>query len=313
MAGHSLSDNFAYYFKRLNPSPTFVAQASSQHTTITGLIESPSGLASELSPVCFLQGSYSQDTSIYTINDVDIVVLCALWHPGPGSGSGRSYDRDQIFATIAAPLLADWRYAGKVHYKPTSMCIKVDLGIKVEILPVVNKSGNYNSNQEPFRLFRPNTGSWEDGYARQHQTSLSWKNNLFNARGNFIPAIKVFKHLRTHWGKKAVSFHLECLLYAIPNPVFAGNPADYIPGLLNYIANISAYDWYYSGVLTPCGERTLFSDSEWAWDSWLAFHSFVTSLTPVANQANTTTYREIAIESWQALLGDSYFPREAHR
>ena len=82
MAYFALSENFGAFFNRLNPSSTFEKRAASEHATITGLIEDRKGLAASLSPRCFLQGSYKQNTAIYTINDVDIVALCALWQPG---------------------------------------------------------------------------------------------------------------------------------------------------------------------------------------------------------------------------------------
>ena len=140
MATHSLPDHFSSFFRRLNPGLIFEATVSSQYNTIKGLIEDRTGLAASLSPVCFLQGSYRQQTAIYSINDVDIVVLCSLWQPGFGAGGGRSYGRNEIFDIIAAPLRNDGRYRTKVRFGPTSMCIKVDLSIKVEILPVVFKS-----------------------------------------------------------------------------------------------------------------------------------------------------------------------------
>jgi hypothetical protein len=188
---YDLSEHFRGFFRCLNPKPTFIQQASSQYNTIKGLIENRSGLAAELAPFCFLQGSYDQSTAIYTINDVDIVVLCSLWQPGSGaSGFGyRSWDRNAIFGTIAAPLLGDGRYQSKVYYRPTSMCIKVDLGIKVEILPVVFKQGTMDKLQEPFRLWRPENNRWEDGYARYHQALLCMKNDKDHACGNFIPMV----------------------------------------------------------------------------------------------------------------------------
>ena len=81
MANHALTQHFASFFKKLNPSPSFEATAASEHKTIRGLIENPNGPAASLLPTCFLQGSYryKQDTAIYTINDVDLVVLCRLW------------------------------------------------------------------------------------------------------------------------------------------------------------------------------------------------------------------------------------------
>lgn len=86
MAVDSLSRNFDSFFARLNPSPTFVTQASSEYNTVKGLIEDRQGPAAVLSPICFLQGSYGQQTAIYTINDVDIVALCQLWQRSSSGG-----------------------------------------------------------------------------------------------------------------------------------------------------------------------------------------------------------------------------------
>src|SRR5438045_5565451 len=110
------------------------------------------------------------------MHDIDVLVLCRLWHPSAAGGYGKSYGRDEIFRIIAAPLLRDGRYSAKVRYGLSSMCIKVDLGIKVEILPVVFKAGNNDPDAEPFRLYRPATGNWEDGFARLHRAKLSAKN-----------------------------------------------------------------------------------------------------------------------------------------
>ncbi len=188
MAIQSLSRNFQSFFSSLNPGPSFEQKASSEHNTIRGLIEDKNGPAAVLEPVTFLQGSYRQDTAIYNINDVDIVTLCRLWHP-PGGIGGKGYGRDEIFRIIAAPLVADKRYRDKVRYGKQSMCIKVDLGIKVEILPVVFKAGTFDPQQEPFVLHRPETDRWEDGFARYHQREITNKNGFLRTHGNFVPMI----------------------------------------------------------------------------------------------------------------------------
>lgn len=304
MAFFALGENFNGFFGKINPGASFVAQASSEHTTVTGLIEDRNGLAAELSPSCFLQGSYRQDTAIYAINDVDIVVVCRLWYPPSDGGSARGYGRDEIFRIIAAPLLNDRRYSSKVRFGPTSMCIKVDLGIKLEILPVVFKAGNYDPSLEPFVLYRPSSQKWEDGYARQHQRWLTYKNQ----NSGFIPSIKVLKHLRSRARLDAVSFHLECLLFNLSDAVFKNGPADYIPAFLRAIANVSAAGWYMKRVLTPCGERDIFSTQEWRMESWGRFHAAVVGWSRLADIAAATPDRNRAIAAWKALLGDDYFP-----
>jgi hypothetical protein len=287
-----------------------VQQAAREHETIRTLIEKPNGLASCLSPKCFLQGSYKQDTAIYTINDVDIVVLCELWQPGSSGTGGRSFNRDEIFDIIAAPLRADGRYRDKIRYNSGSMCIKLDLGIKIELLPVVYKQGNYDFTNEPFRLYRPQKHLWEDGYARQHQQRLSWKNSAEKTGGNFKPLIKVFKHLRSIFNSDAVSFHIESLLFALPDHLFMGNSAEYITNILNHLAKWSADEWYHTDIKTPCGERSIFMASEWDLPSWYSFHKLVQFWVRCANVASNAQDPKVAIEAWQLLLNENFFPAE---
>jgi hypothetical protein len=308
MAVHALSNHFQAFFARLNPSPSFEQNASSQHSSIRQLIEDRNGAAAELAPITFLQGSYRQQTAINTINDIDIVVLCNLTYPGTPGLFTKAYDRDKIFRMISAPLLADCRYQSKVNYGPQSMCVKVDLGIKIEILPVVFKSGNSDAQREPFVLYRPEASRWEDGFARLHQSRLSAKNAADRTRGNFIPAIKAFKHLRSRFNLNAVSFHIECLLYSLPDHAFFGGPADYLTAILRTIATHSAAEWYQSQCITPCRDRDIFTSGEWTANDWWEFHDMMSKASAVAQRAITTSSQSKAIEAWQAILGPDFFP-----
>jgi hypothetical protein len=309
MATFNLPDHFNHFFKRLNPSPSFERQASSEYGTIKGLLEDRRGPAAELWPVCFLQGSYKQDTAIYTINDVDIVALANLSYPGSG-GAGKSYSRDEIFRILAAPLLADGRYRGKMRFHNGSMCIKVDLGIKVEILPAVLKSGTTDTDKEPFCIHRPGKG-WGDAWARYHQHWLTWKNRSEATGGNFIPTIKVLKHLRSQFRLDAVSFHIECLLFALPDHVFRGSIADCLAQVLTAIALVPAATWYGQILRPPCGEdRDIFSEGEWGRASWEAFHKAVELWAKGATNAVQARDRDIAIEFWRITLSEDFFPRD---
>jgi hypothetical protein len=298
MVVHALSDHFERFFTRLNPSPTFEQAAAREHTAITDLIESRRGPAGALEPTCFLQGSYRQDTAIYAINDVDIV-----------AGSGPPYwTRARIFDTIAASIRTSPRYADKVRYGPGSMVIHIDLPIKLEVLPVVFKAGNRNPQVEPFVLFRPERGQWEEGYAREHQRLLTLKNSALLAGGNFNPMIKVLKHLRSHWGNDAVSFHLECLLYSLSPLIFIGGPANYITNVLTAIALTPADTSYRQPMMTPCGDRDIFTPQEWTYESWLAFYAAVHKWLTAAAYATGAQNRTDATKAWRLLLGDNFFP-----
>ena len=84
----SHSKSFDAFFKRINPSPSYVQTAASQYAAIKNLIEASDSPARVLSPYCYQQGSYGRDTAMYTINDLDIVVLCrALSYPGTPTGT----------------------------------------------------------------------------------------------------------------------------------------------------------------------------------------------------------------------------------
>lgn len=308
MAIHALSQHFARFFPGINPRRSFEQTAAREHAAITSLIENRFGPAGDLEPHCFLQGSYRQETAIYSINDVDIVALCALWQPGSGSGGGRSWSRDDIFAAVARAIAADRRFAPYVAYRPNSMVIKVHLDIKVEVLPVVFKAGNYDADSEPFRLYRPEQGEWEDGFARYHQYLLSRKNAPNATGGNFKPMIKVLKHLRERFGLEAVSFHLECLLYSLPDRVFRGGPADYVSNVLGAIAADGANEGYSRYLWTPCHDRDVFTAAEWSWESWAVFHKRVVEMAEIATIAAETDDLSLAIRAWRALLGNEYFP-----
>lgn len=316
---NALPRHFDRFFGNLNPAFSFESQASSHYAGIKALIEDLSGTASILRPVCFLQGSYRQHTAIHAINDVDIVVLCrALSFPPPmpslasllaGPALRLSWSRDEIFNTIASPLRRDRRYAMRVRYGPGSMCIKVDLGIKVEILPVVMREGAPGEASEPFYLHRPETRRWEIGYARDHQAKLSWKNG--RTSGNFIPTIKVLKHLRSIHGLNTVSFHIESLLFSFPDALFVGGWAEVISNVLRYMSSYTAPTWWAVPIRTPCGDRQLFSIAEWNLPQWFAFHTAARRWSQIADRAVSAPREVQSIAVWRALLGAAYFPTTA--
>src|SRR5262249_10524515 len=101
--------------------------------------------------------------------------------------------------------------------------------------------------------------------------------------------------------------------FALPDHLFSGGPADYIPRVLVHLANASAADWYQTRVPTPCGERDIFTSSEWGLRDWQQFHEYVALWAKRAYLAAAAARRDSAIEAWQLLLGHDFFPAETGR
>ena len=156
-------------------------------------------------------------------------------------------------------------------------------------------------------LYRPEKTAWEDGFARYHQSFLSSKNSAARTGGNFIPAIKVFKHIRSLFNKPGVSFHIECFLYSLPDALFLGGPADYLAAIFRTIAAQGPEVWYGNRCMTPCGDRDIFTGSEWG-VGWWEFHALISQCSGVAQSAIATYDQALATSGWQAILGETFFP-----
>lgn len=311
-AHHKLTENFAGFFKRLNPSSTYQRIAASAHSQIASLIENKEGPAGDLRIRCFLQGSYKRETAIHTIDDVDVVALCSLSYAPQANRN----TRDQIFEKIGDAITENETYASKLRYGKQSVCLKVMLeGIKIEVLPALRTKGT-RYEYEPFYMFRPcndldGDGDWCQVFARYHQRFCTDKNAL--TEGLFIPMIKVLKHLRAVdsvlAAEDAVSFHLECLLHALKDSVYSGPMAECIEAVLTAIAGFTPEKAEVSALTNPCRDKKIFGASEWSLSAYRRFHTRATLWRGVAARANQEKNRDRAIAAWKELLGDNYFPR----
>lgn len=137
---------------------------------------------------------------------------------------------------------------------------------------------------------------------------MSWKNS--KAGGNFIPAIKILKHLISKFDLNVISFYIECFLFTFPDSKFSGGPADYITSLLAHIVSYSSLNWRGIVLETPCQDRNIFAESEWDPVNWSSFYEAVIVWAKCAQLANQAEDREQAVKCWKLLLGDDFFPRQ---
>ena len=308
---HLLTENFAGFLKRINPSPTYERNASSAYNNIKQILERDEGMK-ELGPHIFLQGSYKRDTAIYTINDVDVVVLCTKLHYPPAGVGGRSHSRDEIFRIVAGAIRSNDSYRDKVEYGPQSKCIKVSTSVQLDVLPVVYSKGHFDVQYEPVVMYQPKYGKWMETYARYHQNYCSIRN--IGSNGNFIPVIKVLKHLRDNTqglsSSIAPSFYIECLLYNIDNEKYKDSITVAIAStLVNIAVDYSPDSVYVSGLKSLCGDRQIFSSFEWPKENYILFHKQAIQWAQLAIEALKEADKEQAITKWKRLFGDDYFPR----
>lgn len=65
-----------------------------------------------------------------------------------------------------------------------------------------------------------------------------------------------------------------------------------------------------NAIMTPFGERSLFSQNEWTWNSWKMFHEQVVYFDLLAQAACCAPDKAMAIQTWQLLLGQDFFPAQ---
>ena len=126
--------------------------------------------------------------------------------------------------------------------------------------------------------------------------------------------IKVLKHLRfidlRFNEQDAVSFHIECLLYALKNSIFGGSSCVCIESILKALAGFTPDKAEMSGIKNPCGDKELFGPDQWSIATYAHFNDSITRWYEIAARANRQQDRDKAIDTWKELLGDNYFPRD---
>lgn len=302
---YTLPQHFNYLYQRINPSPSFQKRAAEEYRYIKTFLESNQELIHTLHPRCFLQGSYRHNTAIYTASDLDIVVLCK----GRSSTCPTTREsRDWLFHTVADPFLKNQRYRNLVNFGENSMCIKLNTEIKIDIIPAYQAKMT-NFYDDPFYLFNVRTGEWVLSYPFTHHANLIAKNRKGRTDGNFIRAIKIFKHLRSRFQLTVYSNHIEQFLFTVPDEFFRGKPNIFIMKLFNYIASLPT-SYYDEGLIIPYNKQNLFVPYQWNKENWDVFYKTAWKWYEYAFLANHVQDREEAIEAWQNLFGRAFFQRK---
>lgn len=239
-----------------------VTNSSVSYNSIRAALLNPQSRVATLNPDIFLQGSYRNATNIFGDSDVDVVVL-----------TGRMFFKDvsaldatqqQLQQNAYTPAVYGWNdfradvlqtlktYYGNARVSEEDRCIRVDFGpgrIAADVIPAFkHKKYQYfystavQSCEEGVE-FRARNGLAIVNFPKQHIANGEAKNGPGRTNGWLKASVRMFKNARNRLIDDHIistdscsSYHLECLVYNVPDHLFGGNYQDTFTKAVNYWA-----------------------------------------------------------------------------
>jgi hypothetical protein len=281
----NLPNDFVLRYAR-PPSESTVARAVSLHQNVRAALGE--GYAT------LLQGSYKNDTSLWDMNDVDLVavsygVVSNAFGRVPSGGTPVSWD--EIFARIERKLQADSRYAGKWQRK--DKCIQLNTGVTIDVVPAVYVT---SPESDPVAIYSFRERRQRCNWPRNHYEAGAEKSRRTD--GAFKQTVRLFKAWRravTTDSKIAPSFYIECLLHAVPDGCFSNVGAD---AFVSVGREIVAWNYHTRPVLRPGGGDSIFTNTEWDAPQFKSFQQRLGEALGHADYARRAANEQLAREAW---------------
>lgn len=250
-----------------------VAQSRDTYAAIKRALESQNTQFYGKDFQIFLQGSYGNDTNIFSESDVDIVIrLDATYHYDESKLSPQQLAIFQSTFASATYSYEDFK-ASVIAALRSSFSTSVDLGNKAvrikangnrrdaDVIPATQFRRYYDSPQGPkfvdgIRL-TTRDGRAVINYPKQHSDNCTIKHQT--TRSRFKPVVRIFKNMRRRLVDDGIidrslapSYFIEGLLYNVPNNCFTGSNGDAVVAVINWILEttdrtnfVCANDQYY--------------------------------------------------------------------
>jgi hypothetical protein len=189
----------------------------------------------------FLSGSYSRNTAIRPLHDIDIFVVLgdavstpAVSTPAvssaPSGGAQRGMTPDEALKELRQALYAEWPNKERPRLQQHSAHIGFSKSsIEFDVVPAFEAPGG-----GAYLIPERQTGQWLLTNPRLHQERSTQANEA--AGKKLKPLLKAVKHWNRHHASSPLgSFHLEVMSYsAFPTP-----PRDYLEGLELLFSHLS--------------------------------------------------------------------------
>ena len=229
------------------------------HVPIREALDAYKGL-SQFKYEIFLQGSYKNDTNLGGDSDVDVVVrLASKLKPRVVVLSGEQLQEDGSHRFALERWQSFREHAMKAMRARYGKAVKS--GRKTLKLPKGKIPADADlvvtlSYKEGIGFYLPDEGRWVVSYPQQHHQRGLKKEKATNER--FKRTIRMFKAARNQLVSKraltkedAPSYFIECLLYNVPDGLFAPKLAPTYTGILDWMKTAKLKDFKCQNGLVP--------------------------------------------------------------
>lgn len=235
-----------------------IKQSAATYHSIKDALEAASAAYHGKNYQVFLQGSYGNDTNIYSESDVDVVIRLDDGYYSDLSELSpedrEKYERAFVPATYSydqykrdvLKALAD-RFGSDVKAGDKAIAVaangsrrKADVIASMQFRRYWKFKGTYDAYYDEGICFFNGKGERIANYPKQHSENLTTKHQSSNQW--LKPMVRVLKNLRSKLvddGKLqhgiAPSYYLEGLLYNVPNDKFGSSYTDSFINAINWI------------------------------------------------------------------------------
>jgi hypothetical protein len=222
----SVREGLEKFIQSLELTPGQREEVSRQHTMVRECLRER--LRTETD---FLSGSYSRNTAIRPLHDIDIFVVLGQAASSPAtSSSGRGLMPDAALKQVRQALHEEWPNKDLPILQQHSVHIGFSKsGIEFDVVPAFEVPG-----REAYLIPERETGQWLRTNPRVHQERSTQANEV--AGKKLKPLLKAVKHWkRIHSPNLLGSFHLEVMSYS----AFPSAPGGYLEGLELLFSHLS--------------------------------------------------------------------------
>ncbi len=234
-----------------------ITQSSTTYNSIKNVLEASSTAYSGKNFKVFLQGSYGNDTNIYSESDVDIVIrlddvfqsdLTQLNEDEKAAYQSAFNDATYTYTDFKRDVLLALtsQYGTAVKAGDKAIAIdasgsrrKADVIVAIQFRRYFKFRSSYDSEYVEGICFWNGKGDRIANYPKQHSSNLTGKHQSTSKW--LKPMARVFKNMRTRMVDDglikagiAPSYYIEGLLYNVPNDKFTTSFGDCVVNILNW-------------------------------------------------------------------------------